>query len=59
MKWILDEDKANETLATYYLMKEDYSTCHSLLQSLFQSNCDNRFSAILYEWYYYISYFII
>lgn len=59
MKWILDEDKANETLATYYLMKEDYSTCHSLLQSLFQSNCDNRFYAILYEWYYYISYFII
>ena len=25
MKWILDEDKANETLATYYLMKEELS----------------------------------
>lgn len=50
MKFILNEHKAQELLAYYYLQKQDYDSCKSVVNKLLSLNQDNQYYYILLEW---------
>ena len=50
MRFILNENKAFELLASYYLQKGDYANCYSSLTTLLSMNCDSKYYYSLLEW---------
>lgn len=59
MKLVLNENRAFEMLAVYYLQKEEFEKCRSTLSKLIEMNCDSKYYFILLEWYMKLSYFYI
>lgn len=59
MKFILNENRAMELLAEYYMQQQDFVHSQEIVSSLLSMNCDNKYYCILHEWYLFFTHLIV